>query len=93
LFTATIRARPYLVDISGYVSAKCRLINDNRTPVEQQEPPTYSDDDDDDADDGNNGTASVVVKSVPVYVHPEGIPRQTTDSAYFCANGDRRPIS
>ncbi|XP_025408407.1 C3 and PZP-like alpha-2-macroglobulin domain-containing protein 8 [Sipha flava] len=59
------------VDISGYVSEKCHLINDNNKS-EQLEL--------------NNSTASVVVKSVPIYVHPEGIQHQTTDSAYFCAN-------
>lgn len=59
------------VDISGYVSEKCHLINDNKKPEELEL---------------NNATASVVVKSVPIYVHPEGIQHQTTDSAYFCAN-------
>ncbi|VVC44077.1 Hypothetical protein CINCED_3A018912 [Cinara cedri] len=59
------------VDISGYVSEKCHLINDNKKPDELE---------------WNNSTASIVVKSVPIYVHPEGIQHQTTDSAYFCAN-------
>ncbi|XP_025202403.1 C3 and PZP-like alpha-2-macroglobulin domain-containing protein 8 isoform X2 [Melanaphis sacchari] len=59
------------VDISGYVSEKCHLINDNK----KSEDPELS-----------NSTASVVVKSVPIYVHPEGIQHQTTDNAYFCAN-------
>ncbi|XP_026808210.1 C3 and PZP-like alpha-2-macroglobulin domain-containing protein 8 isoform X1 [Rhopalosiphum maidis] len=59
------------VDISGYVSEKCHIINDNKKP----EVPELS-----------NSTASIVVKSVPIYVHPEGIQHQTTDNAYFCAN-------
>lgn len=64
------------VDISGYVSEKCHLIaDDDKKPGEVV--------------DVNNSTASIVVKSVPIYVHPEGIQHQTTDSAYFCANGNR----
>lgn len=62
------------MDISGYVSEKCHLINDNR----KSEGPSEM----------NNSTASIVVKSVQMYVHPEGIQHQTTDSAYFCANGN-----
>lgn len=63
----------FLVDISGYVSEKCHLINDNKKPEELEL---------------SNSTASIVVKSVPIYVHPEGIQHQTTDNAYFCANGE-----
>ncbi|XP_050057671.1 C3 and PZP-like alpha-2-macroglobulin domain-containing protein 8 isoform X1 [Aphis gossypii] len=59
------------VDISGYVSEKCHLINDNKKAEESEL---------------SNSTASIVVKSVPIYVHPEGIQHQTTDNAYFCAN-------
>lgn len=62
------------VDISGYISEKCHLINDNKKSEDPSEL--------------NNSTASIVVKSVPMYVHPEGIQHQTTDSAYFCANGN-----
>lgn len=60
------------MDISGYVSEKCHLITDNKKSEELEL---------------SNSTASIVVKSVPIYVHPEGIQHQTTDSAYFCANG------
>lgn len=55
------------------MSEKCHLINDKKKSEEVEL---------------TNSTASVVVKSVPIYVHPEGIQHQTTDSAYFCANGD-----
>lgn len=61
------------MDISGYVSEKCHLINDNKKSEESEL---------------GNSTASIVVKSVPIYVHPEGIQHQTTDNAYFCANGE-----
>ncbi|KAL4132214.1 hypothetical protein QTP88_009415 [Uroleucon formosanum] len=59
------------VDISGYVSEKCHLINDSKKSEDLEL---------------SNSTASIVVKSVPIYVHPEGIQHQTTDNAYFCAN-------
>ncbi|XP_050431639.1 C3 and PZP-like alpha-2-macroglobulin domain-containing protein 8 [Adelges cooleyi] len=60
------------VDISGFVSEKCHSVDDSRKT--------------DESDILNNSSASVVVKSVSINVHPEGVQRQTTDSAYFCAN-------
>lgn len=37
----------------------------------------------------NESLAGAVVKSVTVLVHPEGLVKTDTESAYFCANGKK----
>ncbi|XP_050540896.1 C3 and PZP-like alpha-2-macroglobulin domain-containing protein 8 [Daktulosphaira vitifoliae] len=59
------------IDISGFISQKCHSLSD----IKQLEVPVIG-----------NLSASSVVKSISINVHPEGIQHQITNSAYFCAN-------